>query len=202
LTGTGKTHILRQLGTKGSQILDLEKLANHRGSLLGEEWTEKPTSQPAQKWFESLLLQELQKLDINQTVWVESESNKIGRLYLPATLWDALKKAKSCEIQLPLGERIDWLLQQYPHLTTSPDLLKSKLILLKYRCGSKIIQQWHDLIDQKKWRELVENLLIYHYDPAYLRSLGQTYHQVEKQINIPDLSPQNVDRAIELILNN
>ena len=202
LTGTGKTYILRQLATKGLQILDLEKLANHRGSLFGEEWAEKSPSQPSQKWFESLLLQELQKFDISQTVWVESESNKIGKLCLPASLWDALKKAKSWEIQLPLGERVNWLLQQYPHLTASPDLLKSKLTLLKYRYSSKIIQQWYDLIDRKKWKELVENLLIYHYDPAYLRSLARSYNQVEKQINLPDLYPQNVDRAIELILSN
>jgi tRNA 2-selenouridine synthase len=62
LTGSGKTHILRKLAARGVQVLDLESLANHRGSLLGQEWEGKLSPQPSQKRFESLLLQQLQTL--------------------------------------------------------------------------------------------------------------------------------------------
>jgi tRNA 2-selenouridine synthase len=130
---------------------------------------------------------------------VESESSKIGRLYLPSSLWDALKKATILEIQLPIQERVNWLLQEYRHLLDCPELLKNKLKMLKYRYGSQVVGQWHQLIDEERWGELVETLLIHHYDPSYCRSLGQSYSQAVQQINLPNLSPENIDRLIELI---
>jgi tRNA 2-selenouridine synthase len=86
LTGSGKTYILRKMHLSGFQVLDLEALGNHRGSLLGEEWDNRPSPQPSQKYFESLLLQKLQSFNPSETVWVESESNKIGQVYLPISL--------------------------------------------------------------------------------------------------------------------
>lgn len=193
LTGTGKTHILRQLGSRGVQVLDLEELGNHRGSLLGQEWDSKPSPQPSQKRFESLLLQELQKLDPHKIVWVESESNKIGQVYLPLILWKKMKQATCVELQLPNQERIKWLLQQYPHLIKYPEILKNKLGGLKYRYGSKKIEEWYNWIDRKEWEALVGDLLKYHYDPAYYRSLGQTYQQVKLKLPLADLSPKSIE---------
>ncbi|MEM6755290.1 MAG: tRNA 2-selenouridine(34) synthase MnmH, partial [Cyanobacteria bacterium P01_C01_bin.38] len=92
LTGSGKTHILRNMHRRGFQVLDLEALANHRGSLLGEEWLGKPSPQPPQKYFDSKLLQALQSLNPSETVWVESESNKIGQIHLPQNLWKEMKQ--------------------------------------------------------------------------------------------------------------
>ena len=148
LTGTGKTHILQQLSQRtGQQVLDLEALANHRGSLLGEEWTNKPISQPTQKQFESLLLQQLQSFNPSLPVWVESESNKIGQVHLPPSLWQKMKQASCTEIQLPLNARVQFLLATYPHLVDNPEILKAKLQLLKPRYGKEKINQWEQLID-------------------------------------------------------
>ena len=189
LTGTGKTHILQGLANGGTQVLNLEAIANHRGSLLGEEWQKEPQAQPSQKRFESLLLQQLSQFNPQKLVWVESESNKIGKCYLPPTLWEMMKQASCVEVQLPLEVRIEYLLQTYPHLVANPDFLKSKLKILTYRYGKAKIAQWCDLIDGGKWRDLVGDLLTHHYDPSYQRSLHKTYGQkIEQVLAIPHFS--------------
>lgn len=132
LTGSGKTYILDKMPQHGAQVLDLESLANHRGSLLGEEWHEKLSPQPSQKYFETLLLQELEKLDFHQPVWVDSESQKIGKLYLPPSLWHKIKQGNCVEIQLPLTARIHFLLQAYAHLVTHPLIMvKGRKLVIK-----------------------------------------------------------------------
>ena len=88
LTGTGKTLILQRLTQHQVQVLDLEGLAHHRGSLLGEMLS---APQPSQKQFESLLLSAFQSLDPTQPVWLEAESFKIGQVYLPQSLWTQMQ---------------------------------------------------------------------------------------------------------------
>jgi len=199
LTGTGKTHILQQLSQRpNQQVLDLEALANHRGSLLGEEWTNKPISQPTQKQFESLLLQQLQSFDPSIPVWVESESNKIGQVHLPPSLWQKMKQASCIEIQLPLDARVKFLLAAYPHLVDNPEILKAKLQLLKPRYGKDKINQWEQLIDKGLWNEFVRDLLQFHYDPSYSQSIERDFAKVEQTLNIEELS----DRTIEKLLDS
>lgn len=202
LTGSGKTHILRQLGQRGAQVLDLEALANHRGSLLGEEWHNKPTPQPSQKYFESLLLQQLQKFDVNQTVWLESESNKIGRVYLPPSLWQKMKQASCIEIQLPIAARVDFLLQEYPYLIKNPNFLKAKLELLKSRIGKQKIHQWYQFIDAERWEYLVKELLWFHYDPTYYQSMKRDFVNVDKVLSLTELSNYNINKIIDNLAKN
>ncbi|GAB4184601.1 MAG: tRNA 2-selenouridine(34) synthase MnmH [Coleofasciculaceae cyanobacterium] len=251
MTGSGKTHILQQLAQRGVQVLDLEGLAHHRGSLLGQEWEEcgqnelvmerttqtretrkslpsnqllmttpewergedsqvcsspqegRLSSQPSQKWFESLLLQTLQRFDVSKSVWVEAESNKIGEVYLPPSLWQRMKQARCVEVQLPQAARVEWLLQEYPHFLTHPHLLKQKLARLKSRYGREKLNEWYSLIDAGQWHTLVGDLLTYHYDPAYMRSLNQSYVNVEQALQIPDLSDANINALLDsLVLLN
>jgi tRNA 2-selenouridine synthase len=192
-TGTGKTYILQQLAKRGEQILNLEELANHRGSLLGQKWQETVSPQPTQKYFESILLKQLQQFDVDRTVWVESESNKIGQIYLPPTLWESMKQANCIEVHLPLEQRIKWLMQQYSHLANSQDFLKQKLSYLKNRYGNKKIKYWYKLIDEDKGEELVKELLVYHYDPSYERSIHKIYQEREYSVSIPNLSETSID---------
>lgn len=202
LTGSGKTHILRQLAARGVQVLDLESLANHRGSLLGQEWEGKLSPQPSQKGFESLLLQQLKRFDASKPVWVEAESNKIGQVYLPPSLWQQMKHANCVEVQLPQAARIEWLLQEYPHLVTHPDLLKRKLENLKPRYGREKINQWYSLIDAGQWHALVGDLLTCHYDPAYSRSMSHSYGHVEQKLQIADLSESSVNALLEALASS
>lgn len=205
LTGTGKTQILQRMKQKGLQVLDLEALANHRGSLLGQQWeletTILPSKQPSQKSFESLLLQHLQGFHTNEVVWLESESNKIGEVYIPTALWQMMQQAKCVEVQLSQQARIEWLLQEYPHLQDNPEVLKSKLKMLKNRHGRQKIEQWFGLIEQGNWYALVGDLLSFHYDPAYSRSLKKSYYsRCENSIALVDLSAASIDEAIAKLL--
>lgn len=202
LTGSGKTHILRHMEQRGAQVLDLEGIANHRGSLLGEEWTGKPAAQPSQKYFESLLLQQLQSFEPSKTVWVESESNKIGRVYLPQLLWQKMKQGSCVEIQLALAARVQFLLQEYPHLVTRPDVLKAKLELLKSRYGRDKLNQWYQLIDAEQWETFVQNMLQSHYDPSYSQSIQRDFTKVEKVLSLPDLSDASINKLIDSLMPN
>ncbi len=196
LTGSGKTYILRQMQEHGTQVLDLESLANHRGSLLGEEWQGNSSAQPSQKYFETLLLQQLQHFDINQPVWLESESNKIGQVHLPQLLWQKMKLANCIEIQLPMAERVQFLLQEYPHLVTYPDILKAKLEKLKFRCGKHKLNLWNQLIDCENWDIFVEDILQSHYDPTYSQSKQQNFASPEQVISISDLSNSSIQNLL------
>ncbi|MEA5509569.1 tRNA 2-selenouridine(34) synthase MnmH [Crocosphaera sp. UHCC 0190] len=197
LTGSGKTYLLHQLAAQGYQILDLEKIANHRGSLLGQEFTNKLESQPSQKYFDSLLLQQLQMFCYDKTIWIESESYKIGNVYLPPNLWQKMKQSPCFEIQLPLEKRVDFLLEQYAHFRVYPEQLKENIKFLKSRYGWDKIVQWFSWIDQEQWREFVEDLLLTHYDPAYERSLEKTYTNQVQKIQLSTLEPDLFLKALK-----
>lgn len=169
LTGSGKSRLLRQMDLKGQQVLDLEAIGCHRGSLLGDE---PETPQPSQKHFESLLLQQIERFDLTKPVWVESESKRLGRLWLPEPLWQAMMGATVHEIEVPAPERAAFLLQEYPHFVAAPDVLVAKLQTLRESCGGKQLAAWEEMIRGGRWREFVASLLERHYDPVYRRSGG------------------------------
>ena len=196
LTGTGKTRILEHLAQCQMQVVDLEKLANHRGSLLGEMV---PSAQPSQKLFESLLLDAFQHLDLNRPVWLEAESPKIGQVYLPRSLWTQMQQSRTVEIQVPLHHRVQWLLTEYSHLGHTPQILKEKLSQLKSRYGTQQIQQWQTLVDRRQGADLVESLLKVHYDPAYRRSLQKHYAQMGPAYPLRDLSEASLTRLISTL---
>ncbi|MFW6359160.1 MAG: tRNA 2-selenouridine(34) synthase MnmH [Chroococcales cyanobacterium] len=201
LTGSGKTYLLQQLSQQGGQVLDLEGLANHRGSLLGQVWENQLQLQPSQKRFESLLLQKLKEFDCHKPVWVESESNTIGEIHVPSQLWKEMKRSPCIEIQLPLEERVKWLLQEYSHLTKNLNLLKYKLQWLTSRHGKKKIEEWYSLIDSSQLDSFVKDILINHYDPAYQRSVQHSFsNQLEKSLQLPNLSNNSIANAINELL--
>lgn len=195
-TGSGKTLILRRLQQRGIQVLDLEAIANHRGSLLGEEWQVQPTPQPSQKYFESLLVQQLQKFNRDRVVWIESESNKIGKIYLPLPLWQKMKQSHCIEIQIPMNSRIAFLLREYPYLETHSEFLKTKLYKLKSRYGGSKLNYWHQLIDARKGEDTIKDLLLSHYDPTYSRSIRSNYSNIETTLFLSDLSDINVEQVL------
>ena len=200
LTGTGKTYILQKMRQHGVQILDLEDIAKHRGSLLGQQWEGEPTQQPSQKFFESLLLEKLLSLDPREDVWVESESNKIGKVYLPMSLWQEMKQASCVEIQLPIKARVRFLLQEYPHFMNNPDSLKAKLEKLRSRYGWGKISQWYQMIDSGKWETFVEDILLSHYDSTYKKSMQNKFSRVEKVLSLSDLSDSSIENLLDYLV--
>ncbi len=167
-TASGKTRLLQALGEAGAQVLDLEGLASHRGSLLGGLPGE---PQPAQKRFDSALLAKLRGFDAARPVWVEDESKKIGRLQLPDSLYTAIQSAPVYELQTPLPARVQACLEDYAHLAQAPLELVRLLQPIKPLVGGAALAEWQRLAEAGQAAALFESVMLQHYDPCYRRSL-------------------------------
>jgi len=174
-TGSGKSRLLRHLRTCGAQVLDLEELARHRGSVLGDL---PAAPQPSQKWFESQLWAALRALDTERPVFVESESRKIGALRVPDALIGHMRAAPCVLLELPLAERVRLLREEYLHFEQDVAALGTQLDCLAVLHGRERVGQWKKLAAQSRWNAMVQRLLVEHYDPAYLRSIGRNFAQV------------------------
>ena len=199
LTGTAKTKILQMLEERGEQIIDLEGLANHRGSLLG---LLPGQTQPSQKYFESLLAHHIQGFSTQRTVWIEAESNKIGQIHCPSPLWEQMKQAQAIEIQAPIEARVDYLLGEYRLFTQNTQELKRRLDLLTARHGKDTVDRWFTAIKQNQWKVFVSHLLEEHYDPAYQRSIKTNKRNIQHRISLSQLKTPVLEDAITRILNH
>ena len=192
-TGVAKTRLLHSLQQAGAQTLDLERFANHRGSVLG---LAPESSQPTQKKFETRLWHALTQLDPSQAIFTEAESNRIGSLHCPPTLWKKLGEGQVTNIRMPHQLRAQFLLNDYPHFTEHPDHLKSLLDkLIKIR-GHEQIRLWHELIDSGRWQEFVESVLRDHYDLVY-RSAGDEQSNYPKPFHTLELTSFTPDELYE-----
>lgn len=171
-TGSGKSRLLQQLAALGAQVLDLEALAHHRGSVLGGL---PALPQPSQKHFETRIWQALRAFDPAHPVFVESESRKVGELRVPDQLLLAMRAAECIRLELPLAARVRLLRDEYVHFETNVALLHEKLDCLVPLHGHERVDAWKRLVDERRWDALVERLLVEHYDPAYLRSIGRNF---------------------------
>ena len=167
LTGAGKSHVLRAMAAMGAQVLDLENIGAHRGSLLGVE-PDRP--QPSQKRFETLIAAEIEKFNPACPVWVESESKRLGQLWVPETLWSAMVQAPVAELETPLPVRAAFLCQEYTHFQQDPASLIALLETLHEAHGRRQLDLWRDMILAGAWQEFAESILALHYDPAYRRN--------------------------------
>ena len=174
-TGSAKSRLLEALGAAGAQVLDLEQLAAHRGSVLGNL---PGAPQPAQKMFETRVWDALRKLDPHRPVFVEAESKKIGQLQVPDALLDAMRAAECLRIEAPLEARVRFLLDEYRHFLADPGVLKGQLDCLVALHGREVIARWQGQADRAEWAALVADLLESHYDPAYRKSTDRNYAQL------------------------
>jgi len=165
-TGSAKTAILKHVAALGEQVIDLEEIARHRGSLFGAL---ADTPQPSQKWFESNLLDQLTRLDPSRPVLVESESNKIGNRTLPPAVWQAMQRAPRIEVSAPIEARADYLVSAYPDVIADRSLLEDVLSRLEVYPGRKQLADWRTLADAGDFAELVRQVVERHYDPSYTR---------------------------------
>ena len=159
----------------GAQVLDLEALAAHRGSVLGGLPGE---PQPSQKWFESQLLAELGKFDRTHPVFVEGESKKIGELQVPEALMARMRASRCIILETDLATRVTLLLGEYRHFLADRAALEAQLDCLIALHGRDRIGEWKALAQAGKWREFVERLLVQHYDPAYQRSSMRNFTEL------------------------
>jgi tRNA 2-selenouridine synthase len=171
-TGTGKSRLLEALGRAGAQVLDLEGLAAHRGSLLGDL---PDAPQPSQKAFETALWGALSAFDPGRPVYVESESRKVGNLRVPDALIGRMRESQCLRLEASGEVRIALLLADYAHLIERADVLVAKLECLAPLHGAERIALWKALVAGGNWHGLVADLLESHYDPAYRRSMLRNY---------------------------
>ncbi|OGS97399.1 MAG: tRNA 2-selenouridine(34) synthase MnmH [Gallionellales bacterium RIFCSPLOWO2_02_FULL_57_47] len=186
-TGSGKSRLLNALAESGQQVLDLEMLAKHRGSVLGKLPEQ---AQPSQKWFDSALLQAMQSLDPARPVFVEAESNKIGQITLPPALITAMHASVCLVLETPQSIRVAGLLEDYLHYLENPEILIAHLQSLHRFHGTKQLEHWSSLIHAGDFATMVAELLTMHYDPSYFRATSQHFAQLgtARHILLEDLS--------------
>jgi tRNA 2-selenouridine synthase len=198
-TGSGKSRFLQSLAECGAQVLDLETLANHRGSLLGGL----PDSpQPSQKGFETQLWDALRKFDPQQLVFVEAESRRIGVLSLPDSLLHGMWQADCIHLRAGLEARATLLLEDYGHFLTQPELLLEKLDQLVSLHSRQTLEHWRQLAGNREWRQLVTELLKLHYDPAYNRSTHSHFVRFGEalELQLPRLDSADLGQAARRLI--
>lgn len=188
-TGTAKTALLPRLAERGVQVLDLEGLARHRGSLLGEM----PGGQPAQKGFETDLIRALHALDPASPVVVEAESSKIGQINLPPALWDAMKTAPWIEITAPIDARARYLAEAYADILADGPRLSQMLAPLRFYRGHELVNRWDTMIEGGERLALCRSLAEDHYDPAYRTSMRAQAPRFILREETPALTPDALD---------
>lgn len=185
-TGCGKSRLLRALARADAQVLDLEDLAAHRGSVLGGL---PERDQPSQKMFESQLLRVLEALDPTRLVWVEGESRKIGQVQIPEALIETMRAAECLLLEADTAVRVRLLTDEYRHFFDDRGALDAQLDCLAPLHGKGVIEEWKALAAGGDWDALVARLLAEHYDPAYLRSAGRNFTR------LPDAQAVRVEAA-------
>jgi tRNA 2-selenouridine synthase len=198
-TGSGKSRLLEALAQAGAQVLDLEVLAAHRGSVLGEL---PGAPQPSQKALETAIWKALSHFDPARPVYVESESKKVGNLRVPDHLIERMRRSRCVRLEADVETRVALLLEDYAHFVGEPGALAAKLDLLRDLHGAERIATWKDHLASGRWHPLVRDLLENHYDPAYRRSLFRNYRDAQSAagVEVRDISPEGFGRLARALV--
>jgi tRNA 2-selenouridine synthase len=196
-TGTGKTEVLARLAAAGAQVLDLEDIAAHRGSLFGA-LPGRP--QPSQKLFESELLAQIDGFDPDRPVFVEAESSKVGERMIPPALWSRMALAPRIELVAGPQARADYLAAVYRDVVADRPQLDEVLRRLPTPAGKKRLAAWGELADAGRWAALALELMELHYDPAYRRSAKRETRAKLGEASMGALSSDDLDRAAAEVL--
>ena len=193
-TGSGKSRLLHALRDAGAQVLDLESLACHRGSVLGPL---PGVPQPSQKRFETLVWQALRGFDRARPVFVEGESRTIGRLRVPAALLERLRAAPVLHVEMPLAARVEFLLEDYAHFVVDIPGLCDRLQALRQLRGAAVVEAWQAAARAGEVARVVCELLEQHYDPIYLRSMERHFAGFvgARVLALPDARPATLAAA-------
>lgn len=191
-TGTAKTRLLALLADRGWQVIDLEALANHRGSALGAQ----DGGQPSQKLFEGRLAQVIARLDPARPVVIEAESSKVGERILPSSLWKAMCAAPVVEVTAPLPERARYLARTYADIAGDTAQLSQQLDLLRPLRGHKQVDEWHAMAEQGELTALAASLVELHYDPGYERARKRAALTPQDRVTLDRLDDEGLQSAL------
>ncbi len=186
MTGTGKTEILKYIQTKGQQVIDLENLANHKGSVFGHFGQLK---QPKTEHFENLLFNSLKKIDLNKPVWIEDESLTIGTVYIPTNFHKQMQNANFILLEKSNVERAKRLVIEYAHF--DKELLINAIIRISRKVGGDHAQEIINYIIKDDFFNAILKILIY-YDKKYLFSLNTNHDNNVTKLDINNLTLQEI----------
>ncbi|NMG42392.1 tRNA 2-selenouridine(34) synthase MnmH [Aromatoleum toluvorans] len=190
-TGSGKTRVLEELAALGAQVLDLEDLAAHKGSVLGAL---PDRAQPTQKAFESRLYEKLHGFDPARPVYVEAESRKIGRIHLPEGLIAHMRASACVAIDATRDARIEFLVRDYAYLGDDVPDLQHRIDFLRGLQSNEVLDRWKDLARQRDLHTLYGEFIDLHYDPLYHRSQNHNFARFPDapSFSCDDLTPAGV----------
>lgn len=188
-TGSAKTAILNRLATRGVQVIDLEGLAGHRGSLFGAM----PGGQPGQKMLEGKLAVALEDLDPTRPVLIEAESSRIGERFLPKAIWQSICTAPRIRLEVPLAERAAYSVSDYGEIVENPELLCPIISSLSPLHPAERIELWLNQVKSGDWLSLATGLMRDHYDPRYRKHRERYETQERAVLHLNDL--QDLDAA-------
>ncbi len=172
-TGSGKSEILRSLSRKGEQIIDLEGLANHKGSAFGGLMM---PAQPTTEQFQNELFEEISKLDINKRIWIEDESIAIGKIFLPQKLWDTMRTSSVVEVKVDKPVRVQRLVKEYGK--ANKDEFLQAMINITNKLGGQHFNTAKEKLLADDMFATIDILLTY-YDKAYLRGLEKKKQRIK-----------------------
>jgi len=198
-TGSAKTRVLHALAAKGAQVLDLEGMARHKGSLLGAV---PGVPQPSQKRFETLIVTALEAFDLSRPVYIEGESARIGRIALPLTLVARMRESACVEIRATREARLAYLLRDYAYLGDDREGLATQLGLLKELQGKVTVQRWQEWARAGELPPLFTELMSLHYDPHYERSQERHFERWKQReaVVARDLSDEGISELADALL--
>ena len=196
-TGTGKTTVLEKITDLGGQVINLEKLANHRGSIFGSQ----PTGQPSQKDFESKLVSLMESFSKKVPIFLEAESSKIGYIKIPPSLWQKMKVSPQIKLLTPIRKRAEFITAEYQDIYSDSEKLFQKIDLLNDFHSKKQIIKWQDLVTKKQYRKLAQELMELHYDPRYKNASSSTEKEEKYKIDINPLDQKSIHNVASTILN-
>ncbi|MCH8491302.1 MAG: tRNA 2-selenouridine(34) synthase MnmH [Oceanicaulis sp.] len=195
-TGAAKTAVLDRVRALGGQVIDLEGLANHRGSLFGAL----TAPQPSQKAFESALAAAIDALDPARPVLVEAESSKIGARILPPALWSAMADAPRLVSSAPLEARAAYLARAYGDIADDPARLAALIERLQPFHARALIEEWRTLAADGALEALAASLMAEHYDPSYARQRTRFEPHVRGRFETQALDAESIDALARAVL--
>lgn len=190
-TGVGKTRLLKGLERRGYSVLDLEKLADHKGSFFGALCEERGQSQ---KRFESLIY-EFFRTENPKYVIAESESKRIGNVYVPDSIYNSLLQGRHLLAETTKETRVKVVMEDYFTTTTDEEIAECMMKVKRY-VPNELSEEFFKLLEEGKREELAARLMDDYYDALYQKSIDKyDFKEIVKYENIEE----GVDGIIELL---
>jgi tRNA 2-selenouridine synthase len=189
-TGSGKTHVLKALQESGEQVIDLEGLANHKGSAFGALGEK---AQPSIEQFENYLHEIITQMDVSKRIWIEDESRKIGSVFIQDHLWLQMRNAPLINISLPISERVNFLVEEYGKF--SKEELAGSILKIGKRLGGQHVKACLEWLEDGQYHLVAEATLNY-YDKSYAHGQSQRDPNRIFTMHFDTLEPEVIARTI------